>query len=230
MRYTPRTIGLAAELLHPPAQTDPGLVQRVHNQLFEGGSPTYSSFQVTPAGPVLSNPVTQPGAASQAVFLADRVQFREDLTSLTVEDFGHRVREIATAWAELRGLSLYLAQQVTLRTLVNPRNFADSREFLRRGVFRMGDEIESFGRDPQVWGLRLMFPPSQEQPNAFALRVESFSNDPRSLFLETQGTFVGPIHCEQGLEALETNVSVAYDFVLERVLPFVARFDARAVT
>ena len=37
------------------------------------------SFAVAPGGPVLSNAVSRPGAASQVSFLGDRIQFREEL-------------------------------------------------------------------------------------------------------------------------------------------------------
>src|SRR5258705_11180658 len=83
MLYNPRTIALVCELYHPPMSPDPAPIQRVHNQMFQSGDPAYSCFAVTPMGAVLSNPVAQPGASSQAAFLADRFQFREELSSLT---------------------------------------------------------------------------------------------------------------------------------------------------
>ena len=66
MAYTPRTIAFLCELLHPPVMVDQGAIQKVHNQLFQSGSPAYGSFNVTPEGAFLSNPVMQPGAASSA--------------------------------------------------------------------------------------------------------------------------------------------------------------------
>src|SRR6185295_3770128 len=123
MSYNPRTVALVAELLHPPMPPDPALVQRVHNRMYEAGQPAYSSFSVTPTGAVLSNPVGQPGASSYAAFLPDRFQFREELSSLTHDGFAQRVKQIAGQVCEARSIQVFTAQQVTVRTLVNPRSF-----------------------------------------------------------------------------------------------------------
>lgn len=226
MEYPTRTIALLCELFHPPQPPDPRPIQRLHNAMFESGAPAYSSFAVTPGGPVLSNPVAQPGAASQVAFRPDRFQFREELGGMTCEAFGARVREMAEALVASRSIQVFTGQQVTLRSLVNPRNFKDARAFLKEGMFGFGQQTEVLGREPQLYGLRLLFPPEGDEPNAYALRIESYSNDPRSLFLENQGTF-GPVIVGRGLAELEERVLQTYRFLLDRALPFVARFDAR---
>lgn len=227
MLYNPRTIALICELYHPPLSPDPGPIQRVHNQMFQSGDPAYSCFAVTPVGAVLSNPVAQPGASSQVAFLPDRLQFREELSSLTHDGFAHRVKTIASQVSDLRGIQVFTAQQVTVRTLVNPRTFKDSRAYLKSGMFGFDDEVQAFGRDPQLYGIRLVFQPDPEkgQSSAFSLRIESFNNDPRSLYIENQASF-GPVMVEHGLEPIEENVLCAYRFVVEETLRFISRFDA----
>jgi hypothetical protein len=224
MAYQPRTIALLCELFHPPLAGDPRPIQKLHNQMFETGEPAYSSFAVTPAGPVLSNPVTQPGAASQVAFLADRIQFREEMGGLTHESFSHRVRQVAENVARERAIQVFTGQQVTLRSLINPKTFKDTRVFLKEGMFGFGEELEALGREPQLYGLRLVFAPGGEQNNAYALRIESFNNDPRSLYHEVQGTF-GPTLAARGFELISERVLDTYRFLTERALPFVGRFD-----
>lgn len=224
MKYPLRTIALQCELFHPPAEPSPVHVQRVHNELFQTPDPAYKSYSFSPAGAVLSNPASRPGEVSTAAFLADRFQFREELTGVTLEQFGERVRDISARVAQLAGVQVFTAQQVTLRTLVNPRHYKDSREFMREGLFGFAEELESFGRRAELYGLRLVFPPTPEEPNAHALRVESFTSDSRSLFLENQASFA-PILVARGLEVLAENVATAYDFLVERSLSFVGRFD-----
>ena len=226
MDYQPRTIAYLAELFHPPAEPDPAAIQRVHNHLFQTPNPAYKSFAVTPGGTVLSNPVTRPGAVSSAAFLADRVQFREELGELTVEEFAARVRSLCELVCPALAIQVFTAQQVTVRTLVNPRNFRDSRSYLRQGMFGFQDEPQAFGREAQLYGIRMVFPPTEAEPNAHALRIESFQSDPRSLFLENQASFP-PLLVARGLEPLERNVLDAYSFLVERSLAFVARFDQR---
>jgi hypothetical protein len=225
MLYTPRTIALICELFHPPVQPDPGPIQRVHNLMFQSGDPPYSSFSVTPAGAVLSNPASQPGANSYAAFLADRFQFREELSSLTYDGFATRVREISADVIKLCNIQILTAQQVTVRTLVNLRNFKDSRTYLKQGMFGFGQETEVFGREPQLFGLRMVFPPEQGQSEAFSLRIESYNSDPRSLYIENQATY-GPLIVETGLEPVEEHILAAYRFLVDNSLRFVGAFDA----
>jgi hypothetical protein len=193
--------------------------------MYQSGEPPWASFAVTPAGPVLSNPVSRPGASSAVTFLTDRIQFREELGSLTCEQFAGRVREVGELVARARSIPMFTGQQATLRCLINPRSYKDSRDFLRQGMFRFAEEQEALGRDPHLYGLRLVFPPEDGSADAYALRIESFHRDPRSLFLENQGTF-GPVIVAQGTELLEANVLATYAFLKQRAIPFVSRFDA----
>lgn len=226
MTYDPRTIAFFADLRHPPMALDPKVVQRIHNQMFETGFPTYSSFNSTPQGAFLSNPATQPGMVSSAAFLGEAIQFREELTGMTVEEFAKRVGEVVSMSVEPRGVQVFPAMAVTLRTLINPRRFDDSRTFLREGVLGFDEELEHFARPAELFGLRMVFPPTTEEQNAFTLRIESFANDPRSTFLETQGSF-SPINIAQGLEVVSNNIEATYDFLIDRALPFLGRFDVR---
>lgn len=226
MSYTPRTIAFLCELLHPPAVPDPAPIQRIHNELFQGSSPAYRSFTVTGEGAVLSNPMTQPGAVSSAAFLHDRIQFREELTGLTLDEFCQRVEEITTRTVPERNVQIFTAMVVTVRTLVNPKHFKDSRGFLKEAVFGFGPELQALGREAQLYGMRMVFPPTPDEPYAFTLRTESFASDPRSLFLENQGNF-GPTIPARGLEPLAENIRATYDFVVARALPFVEHFDVR---
>ena len=236
MNYQPRTIAFLSELVHPPRPPDPRPVQKLHDRMFDGRmfdgrmfdgrQPAYASFSVTPAGPLLSNPPSRPGATSQVAFLADRIQFREEGGVATAESFAQRVVEVLQEAAPLRGIEVLTGHRVTMRSLINPRHFTDSRRFLKEAVFGFGEEVEVLGRAPQLYGLRLVFPPAEDEPAAFALRIESYRADARSLFVEVQGTF-GPLLVADGLEPLGEHVHGAYRFLRRRVLPFVARFDAR---
>jgi len=226
MHYAPRTIAFLSEVLHPPLPVDPAPLQRVHNRMFQASAPLYGSFQVTREGVVLSNPARQPNAVSSAAFLADRFQFREELSGLTQEEFCQRVDELTAKVVPERGIQIFTAQVVTVRTLVNPKHFKDSRGFLKQAVFGFGDELATLGREAQLYGMRMVFPPTPDAPCAFTLRTESFASDPRSLFLENQASF-GPTIPARGLEPLTENIRATYAFLVERALPFVEHFDVR---
>ncbi len=193
--------------------------------MFESGQPAYAGFQIGPMGPVLSNPVATPGGVSEVSFLADRLQFREERGSLTHETFASQVRHIAERSAPLRGIPVYAGQQIVLRSLVNPKTTTDTRAFLRNRVFGFGEELDKLGRSAQLVGLRLGFGAEPNGSNAFGLRIESYNPDPRSLYIEVQGSF-GPIP-SQDLSQVETNVLSTYGFLMDKVLPFLGHFDRR---
>lgn len=222
-RYAPRTIGYACELLHAPRTPDPAAVQRVHNRLFEDAQPCYSSFAVTPLGPILTNPSTRPGVVSQVAFLADRFQFREEMGGLTCEDFAARVRRIAEEVGEERDIEP-LGAQVTIRSLVNPQHFRDARELLA-GALQGGEtSLSAFGAPAGLIGVRFAFPPGEGGAAAHSVRIESYAQDARSLFVETQGSY-GRERLDEGAAAVETAVLDTYRFLLERALRFVAVHD-----
>jgi hypothetical protein len=226
MHYTPRTIAFLAELLHPPMVADPAPIQRIHNLLFQSSRPDYASFTVGPEGAVLSNPPNAPGAVSSATFLGDRVQFREESTGLSLEDFTERMVRIVQLIIQEKQPQIFTGLAITVRTLVNPKQFVDSRSFIKSGVCGFSNQQMNFGREPQLFGLRLVFPPTPEEPQAFALRIESFANDARSVFIENQGTF-GPSMIQNASEDIAAKIQATYSFLTERSLGFLAQFDQR---
>ncbi len=73
-------------------------------------------------------------------------------------------------------------------------------------------------------GLRLVFPPGEDAQQANVVRIETYAQDARSLFLENQSTF-GRLDLDQGLDLLENNVAATYDFLTRRALSFIGQFD-----
>lgn len=224
--YPTRTIAYVCELFHAPHQPPTEAIQKLHNRYFEDGNPPYSSFAVTPIGPVLSNPLMRPGALSQVAFLADRIQFREELGTLTCEDFSAQVARIASDAAQATGVSAYPGQQVTIRSLITPKQWKESDAFMRDALFGFGETVEAFEKTPHIYGLRLVFPPTSESPSTNTLRVENFAQDPRSLFLENQASY-GPQVVAEGLRDVAPNVTAAYHFLVDQAQTFVETFDQR---
>ncbi|MEZ6004011.1 MAG: hypothetical protein R3F17_05825 [Planctomycetota bacterium] len=228
MPYEPRTIGLHCELVHPPMTPDPRVVQQLHNQMFQEAMPAYSSFAVTPMGPALSNTFPMPGRISQVLFLADQIQVREEQTALTHEGFGRRVHTLGEQYAEARGIENYQGQRVTLRAVVNPLQQRDSRRFLEQALYSGGATAspvqEAFGQSAELYGLRLAFTGTEGEDSSMGLRIESYTPDPRSLFIEVQGTF-GALQPYQGMEALAGRVESVSQFLEQRVLRFIETLD-----
>jgi hypothetical protein len=88
--------------------------------------------------------------------------------------------------------------------------------------------MEAFGREPALLGIRLVFPAIDSRPESHALRIESFSSDSRSLFIEIVSSF-GPIVPINGLAEVEANILSSYRFITEQTMRFIGGFDTSGV-
>ncbi|MGQ0553559.1 MAG: hypothetical protein ACT4PU_10110 [Planctomycetota bacterium] len=227
MSHGLRSIAFVAELIHPPMQHDPRSLQKLHGELFGSAECSYRDFRLVPGGAQFSNAVGGlPGApVSLANLLADRVQLREEQTGLSREEFETRVGHLGKAVLAALPIKVFLAQQYAVRSVVNPSTSTDAREFVLRTLFGFDDALLGvFPAPPSLAGLRFAFPPAADGGGIFNVRVESFSGDNRSLFLETVGTFGQPVQTE-GLEQLVQRFDATYDFLQDQLVDFLAQFD-----
>ncbi len=193
MSYDPRSIAFTAELLYPPQPLRADLVQSVHNTLYRQPAIGYQNFQVAPDGIHLSNLPQAPGQVSLATFTWDRLVLREELRGTSVEDFATRVVNVTTIAFQTLGVPTSLAQQFVVRSLIAPRHYRDGREFLSRRLIAPGaDAWQAFGRPLQSLGVRLVFPPAPGNNETFHVRVETWPQDQRSIWIENTGSFAGP--------------------------------------
>jgi hypothetical protein len=228
MLYDTRSIAFICELYHPPQATlDATRVQAVHNELFANPRLGYRNFNFIAGGVMLSNPTTAQGAASSLTVLGDRLRVSEELTDSSLDDFIQRLDTVAKLAASKLEIPVFTACQVSVRSLVNPRQFRDAREFLARGMFRFSEEdLSTFGRPSQMLGLRMLFPQVKGERAFYAIRIESYNNDPRSIFVENVGTFPGVVPAAEAGSFVEC-VRETYRFLAEKSVEFLARFDAR---
>jgi hypothetical protein len=232
MTYDPRTIAFAAEILHPPQQLRADLVQSVHNALYRQPAIGYQNFQVAPDGIHLTNVPQVPGQVSSASFTWDRLILREELRATTVEDFATRVVNVTTTAYQTLGIGVSLAQQFVVRSLIAPRHFRDGREFLSRRLIAPGNDAwQAFGRPLQSLGIRLVFPPHQAQLPGGAggrethhVRVETWPQDARSLWLENTASFATPVPIAEAPQ-LAALLESTYGFVIGPVCAFLASLD-----
>ncbi len=225
MSYDPRTIAFSAEILHPPQAVRPDLLQGLHNALFRQPAVGYQNFQVAPDGVHLSNLAQAPGQVSMASFLWDRIVLREELRGTSVEDFATRVVNVAATAFRTLGHSAVLMHQVVVRSLIAPRHFRDGREFLSGRLVAPGGEAwQQFGRPLQAGGVRFVFPPHDGHRESYQVRVETWPQDARSLWLENTGSFPGPIGAPD-LPQLAEHLDAAYRFLTGPVCRFLATLD-----
>lgn len=225
MSYDPRTIAFVGEILFPPMQLRADLVQGVHNALFKQPSLCYQSFQVAADGIHLSNMQQTPGQISMASFKPDRLVVREELRGTTVEDFATRLVNVSTTAFESLGIGASLGQQFCIRSLITPKQCRNGIELLTERLLDGGNHtLSQFGRPAQSVGLRLAFPPVAEHRAAYQVRVESWPQDPRSIWIEVTGTFAGTVPAKE-LPQVAEHLYTSYKFLTGPVSEFVANYD-----
>jgi len=227
MSYDPRTIAFLAEVLFQPVTLQAERVQQIHNSLFGRRELAYQNFQIAQDGIHLSNLVQSPGSVSVATFLPDRIVLREELRSTTVEDFATRLVNVTSVAFQTLGIQTTVAQQFVVRSLVNPRQWASSTELMAQSMLARGsDALAAFGRPVQAMGLRLTFPQVPGQGEMFNLRLETWTQDPRSLWIENTGSFASATSADN-LPVLSNYLYATYRFLTQKACAFLELFDQK---
>ena len=227
MLSEPRTISLIAELLHVPTVHAAEKLREVYNEVCR--SCGYENFIRLQGGARIERRDPDKEGFSQLNILNDRIQITEDHTGVSVEQFGKRIVAVVEAALPALQIPLLLAQQNTVRTVVLPNNYRSASEFLALSVFKINaGDLQPLGRPTNVFGFRLVFPPTQEHPQNYNVRVESYVRDAKALYIENVGTFKSPIQA-QNLGVLEENLEATAGFLVENVIPFLSKYDRREV-
>jgi len=225
MNYPLRSIAYIAELIHPPARHSSDALQKIHNVVFNDAESCYQNFQVVPGGAQLINPTPQDNIFSCCTILQDRIQIREEMTGIARDDFRSRVLRLAQIAVSNLNIPVFVVRQIVVRSLINPKYTVDSREFISRAVFKMDkDDFEPLQRPPDLMGLRLAYNPTSAAEGIYNIRLESYTQDPRSLFIENVASFRTPV-VMNNLESLGDDFDSAYSYIEKYIVPFVARFD-----
>ncbi len=225
MLSEPRTISLLCELIHIPMKHTSEKLRDVYSRVCR--SCGYENFIRTPAGARIERQEREGNGFSHLNFTGDRIQFTEDHVGMSVEQFAQKVSAVVCEAVEVLRIPVIVAQQATVRVTSSPNTLKSSAEFLARRMFRIGGEdLEVLGRPASVFGLRMVFPPTKEQPHGFNVRVEPYLRDPRSFYIENVGTIKVPIQTGSP-EPVEQNIYQVSQFIVEKIIPFLSRYDRR---
>jgi hypothetical protein len=225
MNYPMRSIAYLSEMIHPPISHQASSLQKLHSMAFTDPECQYQNFQMLPTGAQMSNPPGRTRSISCCNFLNDRIQVREEMTGISRGDYEVRLQKIADLSMNHLKIPMFMVQQFVVRSLINPKNFTDSREFMARALLNMESEnFHPLERSTDILGLRLALSKGDQKEGIFNLRIESFSQDARSLFLENVGTYHAVVNA-QNLQNLTTNFTNTYSYIEDSVIPFLAQFD-----
>ena len=222
-------IHFGAELIHPPHSHEEQALREFYFRIskLRWCGCDFREFRLIPGGAEMTT--AEGRLRSVCAIRADRIKVFEDWTTASLEEFATRVREIAKHYLEMVAIKVFVVQQSVVRALLTPTHFKDAREFLAEHVCRLNGAEEIFPHFEQrpchMFGIRLMFPPTEEEPRRFSLRIESYNQDPSRIFVETICDLEGLPTTDENLKTIEENLKRCYGFATERVLSFLNQFD-----
>ncbi|MEQ8764993.1 MAG: hypothetical protein RL885_13760 [Planctomycetota bacterium] len=223
--YDLRSISYLIELVHPPMQHDLQKLQEFYNELSKPPLTLYQNFNVAPGGAQISNAAIGAGAASTLTITGDRIQILEQRTPVDPEEFARRAVQIVELAQRHLNYQVFMPIQYVVRTLINPHTTHDTRRLVGRQMCNLSaDTLESIGREPNLFGIRLVFPQDDTSNSIFNVRVESYNTDHRSLFIENAGIFPTPLPAGEP-ERLAEGFNATYTFIRDNLARMVRNFD-----
>jgi hypothetical protein len=220
-----RTLSLLTELIHIPSKHPFERLRDVYNQV--SSSCGYDNFIRLPNGARLERGQGEESSVSTFTFLNDRLQMVEDNVAMSVEQSGKKLVAVLEAAMPILGIPIFLIQQYTVRAIASPNSYRSASEFIGKSLFRIREEdVAVFGRPTSIFGLRLVFPPQKSQLHHFNVRIESYTRDPQSVYLENVGVWKTPVQVGQ-LQTLQKNLEETSEFLAVNVCRFLSQYDRR---
>ena len=220
-----RSIAFIVDAIHPQVQHSAADLQKLYATLISDTSLNYANLNTGPLGAqmmTVHGPSSVPNSNSHsALTLApDRVQVKEEWPSISLDDFIARSQEALEVCIRDTNIPMIGAIQCVVRCLVSRSGTHDSREFFNNSFYRIGEEESAaLGRPSSLLGLRMVFPPQDNDQGMHNVRIESFGSDPRSIFLEDVGVYQTPIK-DQNFAPLEAAIRSSYDFLTLNMMDY----------
>jgi hypothetical protein len=225
MLSEPRTISLITELVHVPVAHSPAKLREVYGAVCARCG--YENFLRIQGGARIERRNPEEEGFSQLNVLGDRIQLTEDHTGTSVDAFAKKVIAVLEVALPALKIPFLLVQQNSVRIVATPNNFRSASEFLALSLFKVdAEKLKPLGRPANVFGMRLLFPPTKEQPENYNVRVESYVRDAKALYIENVGTFKAPIQTSS-LSIVETNLAKTSEFLTTNVMEFLSAYDQR---
>lgn len=223
MLSEPRTIALIMELIHLPMQHSGSRLRSLYTRLC--AECDFENFTRKPDGAQIERPASEEAGLSRLTLTADRIRFTEERGLLTVDSYCRRLAAVLGAAMEELSIPLFIMHQCTVRSLATPGGYNNAGEFISQQLLKVPPEnIAKLERPAQVFGVRLVAPPTKETPSNFQVRVEVYARDPKSIYMENVGVFRSPIK-KGGLNVATQSISATSEFVSENVYNFLSSFE-----
>ena len=225
MTSSPIPIHYTTDLVHIPIRYDRAEVQQFYYDMSRKMFGGYQSLAFN-YGNIEMFTVYGSGGSSRLYLLPDRFRVAEQNSGIKLEDFRARVEVTMRSAANVFGVTHFPFQTTKIRTVTQPLLWQNGIHFLADKICNFEeDDLESFSRPPDSFSMGFTFLGTTEEQNTFNVKVDAQRQAQNAVSIEIDGSFSTPISAD-GIEAASNNIQTTYDFINERVMSFLNRFDA----
>lgn len=149
----------------------------------------------------------------------DRIVYRDDFTQVLFSVFVEDMEQILSTLQMVFRVPVLLHSKVLVRLLLPYSSNETTVDFFQKTLLGTAStSTMHFTRPISGSGLRMVFPPSQENHSTFHLRIEPYFPDLKMFFLENSAQFFDPLIQFRDIRKYLTE---AYEFLKEQAGPFV---------
>lgn len=227
MDVSTRLYSLAVEAVFMPAQLDEKKCREIFGRISESHS--IATYQSLSDGSVLMSSKDEKTNLARYRISRDRLGISYEFCAQSLNYYQAMADDFLKVFISVTGNALFLMHSVIIRKLVNIKGVEDGRAFLIGKVASMKDEnFRPFGRPLHAFGTRLFFPPLQEDPAAFEVKIESWMEDYRTLFLECAGVYSVPVDLKINSAGISADVVRTDGFMDKNAIGFLSQFSGNA--
>jgi hypothetical protein len=226
MDISTRLMSINMEFVFMPAQIEDRKLRGVFEAVSESHSIT--SFSTLPDGSIIMSTKEVKNNLARYRILKDRMLVSYEFCSNSINYYSALAADFLGAFTKATAVSLIIMHSITIRKLVNLRQFEDGREYLIRKVFSLEDsDMKSFARPLHVIGSRMFFPPVNQELSAYDVKIESWVEDTRSIFVECSGIYSAPVDIRENSQAISSDVDRVDAFISKNVMGFLTHFGEK---
>jgi len=167
------------------------------------------------------------GGSSRFHLLPDRFRIIESNSGIKPEDFKSRFEVTMASAAAVFGVSSFPLQIVKILAVSQPLLWEDAVDFLACKLCGMEPEdLAAFGRRASAFTMNFRFLATPEELNNFNVKIEAIEQAQKSVVMEVEGTFSEAV-TPDSLAVGAANVQKTYDFIGQKLLAFLDRYDKK---
>ena len=226
MDISTRLMSVNMEFVFMPAHMDDKKLRGVFDSVSESHSIT--SFSTMPDGSVIMSTKEEKNNLARYRVFRDRLVISYEFCSNSINYYSALASDFLNTCAKALSIPLIIMHSISIRKLVNLRQFEDGRDYLLKKAFSMtDDDLKPFARPLHIIGSRMFFPPVNQELSAYDVKIESWGEDTRSIFIECAGIYSAPVDTARDIAALSADVDRTDLFISKNIMDFLTHFGEK---